>query len=1147
MAHAKTQEYRKTGKWNGDAAELWCCLFFMQRRWRNDGGTPEGKDWQEISTLFEALRYQLTRETDGLPQEELLSQPVFIPPRPEKDPRELRMLDPACGSMHFGLYAFDLYEVIYEEAWDRGMESLRADFPDRNSLLREIPRLIIEHNIHGIDIDPRAVQIAGLSLWLRAQRSWQQQRLPAQKRPQIRRSNIVCAESMPGDKTMLREFIASQFTPEEQPAFTFLLERVFDRMTLAGEAGSLLKIEEEISEAVREAKGVWQKGPQYKPGYLFAEAMPKKPEQLRLDLSGISEVGFWETAEERIYAALPTYAERAESDGYQRRLFAEDAARGFAFIDLIRKHYDAVVMNPPFGSFSKLWTAQSKINYPNSSNDILGAFVERFLNRLYNKGRLGAITSRTCFFLTSFTDWRHNVILKKSAVRVIADLGQGVMDDAMVEAAAYVLENTLPTSNMTVFRAIADTDRQRALEVCLAAHQTGKPESRLFLAYQQTFDLLPDSPFVYWIDNETIQQFNTGSSFEPDVGLVRVGLQTGDDPRYVRTTWEVGYENTLFCYYPSNGDPFCSFDDPIVQAYFERRKKGVPLWAFHVKSGASQPWYSPITLKLNYAQDGVELRNFKNDKGKLKSALRSTIMYHRPGFSWTRRAVRFYPYVIPSNCIPSVSRYMAFPDHGIQAEALGVCASRLVSAFLRFYAEFWQRPNYLVDTLKALPWPRLPDGGKAHFEQLISREVEQRRLAYQNHEPFHEFLLPGKIHDFSYGGKSLAFNPESLLDAETEKMVANAFRFSEEQARAVERDLLEAIAYQKNGGAIDTDDEGLNAGIEEEADEADSDFVLDYSQTAQEEAHLSYLLGIAFGRWDIRYANGERQPPPLPDPFEPLPVCPPGMLQSTIGLPAELKDVPVDYPMSISWSGILVEDESHPVDIIARVQDALKVIWKERWEAIEQEACEILNVKSLRDYFRKPSGFFADHLKRYSKSRRQAPIYWPLSTAKGSYTLWIYYHRLNDQTLHTALADFVDPKIKDVRAEIILLRESNSNRSRLEELLELEGELLVFRAEIERIIKLPWQPNLNDGVLITAAPLWRLFRLPKWQKDLKACWDKLEKGDYDWAHLAYSIWPKRVEEVCKKDRSIAIAHGLEHLCQVEPPKPKAKRGRKKAK
>jgi hypothetical protein len=85
----------------------------------------------------------------------------------------------------------------------------------------------------------------------------------------------------------------------------------------------------------------------------------------------------------------------------------------------------------------------------------------------------------------------------------------------------------------------------------------------------------------------------------------------------------------------------------------------------------------------------------------------------------------------------------------------------------------------------------------------------------------------------------------------------------------------------------------------------------------------------------------------------------------------------------------------------------------------------------------------------------------------------------------------------------------------------------VFR--VLRVAKLPYKPNQNDGVLITAAPLWRLFRHKPWQKNLKKCWDELEAGKYDWSHLAYAIWPDRVQEACKKDNSIAIAHGLEDL------------------
>ena len=95
--------------------------------------------------------------------------------------------------MHFGLYAFDLLEIIYDEAWEiaRGtaktlkllpsftsFESFVSQYPEKGAFIADVPRLIVEHNLHGIDIDPRAAQIAGLCLWLRAQRSWQRQGFP---------------------------------------------------------------------------------------------------------------------------------------------------------------------------------------------------------------------------------------------------------------------------------------------------------------------------------------------------------------------------------------------------------------------------------------------------------------------------------------------------------------------------------------------------------------------------------------------------------------------------------------------------------------------------------------------------------------------------------------------------------------------------------------------------------------------------------------------------------------------------------------------------------------------------------------------------------------------------------------------------------
>jgi hypothetical protein len=290
-----------------------------------------------------------TDTEEALTQEELLRQSVHIPHRELKDPREIRMLDPACGSMHFGLYAFDLYLEIYSEAWEIAQEADQqgrqdeayasfveyvAVFTDKAAFLRETPKLILQHNIHGIDIDPRATQIARLTLWLRAQRAWQEQRLNIADRQSITRSYVVCAEPMPGERELLADFVDQQFPEAERGLVQELLEAIFDQMQQAGEAGSLLRIEEDIRDAIDEARREWQKMDVHQQN-LFSPA----------EFAALGHIGssqntglqnltkdFWISVEERIYAALRVYAEQSKTTGYQRRLFAEDAGGGFALL-----------------------------------------------------------------------------------------------------------------------------------------------------------------------------------------------------------------------------------------------------------------------------------------------------------------------------------------------------------------------------------------------------------------------------------------------------------------------------------------------------------------------------------------------------------------------------------------------------------------------------------------------------------------------------------------------------------------------------------------------------------------------------------------------------------------------------------------------
>ena len=228
-------------------------------------------------------------------------------------------------------------------------------------------------------------------------------------RPKITRSNFVCAEPMPGEEHMLKEFVG-QLEPK---LLGQLVEVVFDKMKLAGEAGSLLKIEEEIRDAVAEARQQWMAGPVSIQRSLFDDDKPVE-RQHRFDLSGISDAQFFEQAEAKVVDALRNYAEKAQNgQRLQRRLFAEDAVRGFAFVDLCHKRFDVVLMNPPFGEPSKLSKVFVEKGFPR--------LQERHLRRLRG-ARTRAVARERGLGSDYFSHGVLSVLLPEVAWR---DLAQG--------------------------------------------------------------------------------------------------------------------------------------------------------------------------------------------------------------------------------------------------------------------------------------------------------------------------------------------------------------------------------------------------------------------------------------------------------------------------------------------------------------------------------------------------------------------------------------------------------------------------------------------------------------------------------------------------------------------------------------------------
>lgn len=1155
-----------------------------------------GRTWYEMhegnTRLVEACDYLVQQpnevflsQNESPPEtnEDEEDETTYVPHRPKKDPRALRVLDPACGSGHFLLYAFDLLWAIYEEAWeetnapafDETGRTLREDYDTQDELHRALPGLILKHNLYGVDIDPRATQIAAFALWMRAQEAFSDIGLARGNRPPITKTNVVVAEPMPGDRELRQEF-----TQSLQPtALGQLVDVVFEQMELAGEAGTLLRIEEAIRSAIKKAKAQWQKPNQLE---LLPEETRKEFRQSGLfDVSNISDADFWTSIEEQVYRALEDYAERGDQhEGLRRQLFADDAAAGFAFVDLCRQSYDVVLMNPPFGEPADSTKSYIGDQYPNSKSDILQAFVERAQEHLQSAGYLGAITSRTCFFLSSAQSWRERVVLRRYRPLLLADFGMGVLD-ATVETAAYVFRSLNEAEERALTKALlpdlrqaetnsqgkfsvpkymearaeddlkrhqAERELERLLEAGLVADASGRyqqysrrvdairklegeeltiaarshltcfrlleadekgrslyeavheaDDPRRFRADPATFDDVPGAPFSYWVSDYVRRLFKKLPAFESGHRVAVVGLQTSDNFRFVRCWWEVPADEV--CppeVHPKDREgPYC------VQG---------AKWFTFVTGGKYSPYYTDMHLLLNWYEHGKEVESFD------RSYIRNPNYYYKSGFTWPRRTKRYCPKPVPRGMIFSNGGQCGFIE-----ENLSSYISLLGSKAFQF-----------LMTLHLGTSPQDQGGSNPQFETgMVNKNPVPVFKNKDKEEKLKRFLIDAfrsraslavqKEHSLHFVGEVLFLDAPDVKEAlmRLEKIKRDASAGLKEAQAKIDELGYELYNFPRNDREVVEETVGIST--EESKDEIDHEDV----------GHrlIGYLLGCAFGRWDVRFATGERDVPALPDPFDPLPIRPPGMLTGEDGLP--LKKVPGGYPLDVPPDGILADDPGHDRDLLSRMRAALRLTFEDD-AAAERVACELIGEPDLRSYFRKTTGFFKAHRKQYSKSRRKAPIYWQLAPSSTDYSVWLYYPKLTQDTFYRVL-DVVKDKVRHEKRRLADLRQeagdtpSSGQRSEIADREDFISELRGFRKEIERVAPL-WNPNMNDGVVINYAPLWRLVQHNRtWQKECKKHWDRLADGEYDWSHWAMHLWPERVIPKCAERRDLAIAHDLEEV------------------
>ncbi len=671
----------------------------------------------------------------------------------------------------------------------------------------------------------------------------------------------------------------------------------------------------------------------------------------------------------------------------------------------------------------------------------------------------------------------------------------------------------------TVFlRLLEADDKAAALRSAIDPSSTGTKKTR-FEVDAAVFATVPRSPFAYWVREELLQIFKKLPLFESNGRIARQGLATANDFRFVRAWWEIRPES-----------------------FFTQ-------WFSFAKGGKFSPFYADVYLVLNWLRNGAELKAWAGslyNESHWSRILKNTDLFLRPGLTWPRRTNGLSLRAMPAGCIFADKGPAAFVEGDRSDDLLAIAAISNSTAFGLLVSLQLARTelaqSYEVGLIQCTPVPILDTDAYSTLVKLARLISIHSRSLDMTFEASHAFSLPALLVG---GGDSLAMRAKAF--SKWQKRIKSEILFSkdeldiqcfdlygiEESDRAVTQGFA-LNSIQENGEeSVDSEDEENGSGYLETADKEDESEV-DGNTSLLAIDLISWAVGIAFGRFDIRLATGQRALPSDPEPFDPLPSSSPGMLTGDDGLP--LTHPSTDYPIQFPENGILFDDLGHAHDLTAAIKKVFDEVFKSDVDKWWDDVGTILDPKShdLRNWL--AVSFFDHHLVRYSKSKRKAPIIWQFGIPSGSYSVWLYAHRLTRDTLFQIQSDVT---LKITHEENVLTRllegisSSVKERKNIAAQEILTEELRSFLNEIKRVAPL-WNPTLEDGIVLTMAPLWRLVPQHKvWQKELKSKWNDLVSGKYDWAHVAMHLWPERVVPKCKSDRSLAIAHGLEGVFWFE--------------
>jgi len=425
---------------------------------------------------------------------------------------EIKLIDPACGSGNFLLYAFDLFYDMYTDQ----LENYDADYSRR-----DIPRLIIENNLHGVDLDERAVQIAQIGLYIKAR---------THRSHRFNRFNVIASHFvLPEYQEVSHTFEAGNHFDEQQKK---TMASIWEDLRNAYKFGSLIRVEEKLD-----------------------AMMPHD----KLDLFSLSDM---QNAFDFRNSFITNLRNQVESlTGERNNHFTRfKTNNAITFLDIISQKYDVAVANPPytdsadFGADLKEFIEANYRKPLKFNTNLYASFIKRCCELTETDGKVGIVHPPTFMYIKTFEDVR-KFIIEKTHIDLFVEWGYlGMFNpSARVDSAMYILEKKSQSSESTFIK-LNNFYEGRRYDILREAYNNlcdGVNNPIIYTLPQSKLKGIKSYPFIYWISDEFREKF-TQSNLERYANVIE-GVKSGNNNAALRFHWEV-FKTDKWVMYTKGGE-----------------------------------------------------------------------------------------------------------------------------------------------------------------------------------------------------------------------------------------------------------------------------------------------------------------------------------------------------------------------------------------------------------------------------------------------------------------------------------------------------------------------------------------------------------------------------------------------------------------